>query len=80
MKMQADALEADERERAAAEREAQSARVEAAFLTRQDAEVNALRQRIQAGAEEQRVARQQDLERLLRRYHNTKAELIAQQK
>ena len=35
-------------------------------------QVNALRQRIQTGAEEQRVARQQDLERLLRRYHNIK--------
>lgn len=42
-------------------------------------QVNALRQRIQSGAEEQRVARQHDLERLLRRYHNIKAELESQQ-
>ena len=41
--------------------------------------MNALRQRIQTGAEEQRVARQHDLERLLRRYHNIKAELESQQ-
>ena len=80
VKMQADALEATERERAVTAREQQLIKAEAAFLHRQDTEVNALRQRIQAGAEEQRVARQQDLERLLRRYANTKGELESQLK
>jgi hypothetical protein len=50
------------------ERDEAYRRTEGAVLAKQDQEVNALRQRIQAGAEEQRVARQQDLERLLRRY------------
>ena len=80
VKIQADALEASERERAVTAREQQLSKAEVAFLHRQDQEVNALRQRIQAGAEEQRVARQQDLDRLLRRYNNTKAELESQLK
>lgn len=62
-----------------AEREQHVVKLENGLVQRQDQEVNALRQRIQTGAEEQRVARQQDLERLLRRYHNIKAELESQQ-
>jgi hypothetical protein len=53
--------------------------LEAKFLHKQDQELSALRQRIQGGAEEQRKARQLDLERLLQRYHNVKAELESQQ-
>jgi len=79
LKLQADALEAAETERALVEREQQLTKLENGMVQRQDQEVNALRQRIQTGAEEQRVARQQDLERLLRRYHNIKAELESQQ-
>ena len=80
VKLRADHLEASEWSRASAEREQQLAKAEAATLHRQDKEVSAIRQRIQTGAEEQRVARQQDLERLLRRYHNIKAELESQQR
>lgn len=79
VKLRADALEAEERAKAVGEREQQLAKAEGTLLHRQDQEVNALRQRITTGAEEQRVARQQDLERLLRRYHNIKNELEAQQ-
>ena len=80
VKLRADALETAEAERAVAEREQHLLKLEAALMQRQDQEVNALRQRIQTGAEEQRVARQQDLERLLRRYHNIKHELEIQHK
>lgn len=80
VKLDADKLESDERERALAEREVQLAKAEAAHHTRQEHELQALRQRIQTGAEEQRVARQQDLERLLRRYQNIKTELESQQR
>ena len=79
VKLRADELEVAERERCLTDGEARLVKMETAFLQRQDQEVNALRQRIQTGAEEQRVARQQDLERLLRRYHNIKAELESQQ-
>jgi hypothetical protein len=79
VKEDGDALEAAERERATAERAQQLAKAEAGLLHRQDQEVDALRQRIQAGAEEQRVTRQQDLERLLKRYTNLKTELVNQQ-
>lgn len=78
VKLEADELEAAEAEVAMGQREAQLVKAEAVLLSKQDQEVNALRQRIQTGAEEQRVARQQDLERLLRRYHNIKAELESQ--
>lgn len=39
----------------------------------------ALQKRIQTGREEQKKQRHQDLERLLQRYQNVKAELEAQQ-
>jgi len=79
VKLRADELEVSESERAHGENEKHISKLESALMARQDQEVNALRQRIQTGAEEQRVARQQDLERLLRRYHNIKAELESQQ-
>ena len=71
MKLRADALEASGAEKAVSGREAQLAAAESKLVVRQDQEVNALRQRIQTGAEEQRVARQQALERLLRRCRHT---------
>lgn len=79
VKVRADTVEAAEIERAKVEREQSLLHVEARFLARQEQELSALRQRITSGAEEQRVARQQDLERLLQRYNNIKAELEAQQ-
>ena len=79
VKVKADALEAAELERMAIEREQQISNAEVKFLHTQEQELNALRQRIQGGAEVQRKARQQDLERLLQRYNNVKAELEASQ-
>uniref|UniRef100_A0A7S4F8F8 Uncharacterized protein n=1 Tax=Chrysotila carterae TaxID=13221 RepID=A0A7S4F8F8_CHRCT len=79
VKLKADALEEAERERMAAEREQQVSLAEAKCHHKQENELNALRQRIQAGAEEQRKARQNDLERLMQRYNNVKAELESQQ-
>lgn len=79
VKVRADALEAAEGERAKTERDQQMLNAQAKFSARQEQELNALRQRIHTGAEEQRHARQQDLERLLQRYHNIKAELESQQ-
>merc|ERR1719353_2479791 len=61
VKVQGDGLEATEIERARQEREQQALGTEG--------------KRISSGAEEQRQARQQDLERLLQRYHNVKSEL-----
>ena len=79
VKLRADALEAEERAKAVGEREQQLAKAETTLLHRQDQEVNALRQRITDGRRGAARARQQDLERLLRRYHNIKNELEAQQ-
>lgn len=77
VKERADALEDAELERIQAERAQHAANAEVKFLQKQEQELSALRQRIQAGAEEQRKARKLDLERLLQRYNNTKAELEA---
>jgi len=79
VKVRADALEVSEIERSRQEREQQVLGTEGKLLHRQEQELKALRQRIQTGAEEQRQARQQDLERLLQRYHNVKSELESQQ-
>ena len=79
VKVQADALEMAEIDRSRQEREQQVLGTEGKLLHRQEQELKALRQRIQSGAEEQRQARQQDLERLLQRYHNVKSELESQQ-
>ena len=79
VKVQGDGLEATEVERARQEREQQALGTEGKLLHRQEQELKALRKRITTGAEEQRQARQQDLERLLQRYHNVKSELESQQ-
>lgn len=52
---------------------------EAKFKRRQKQELVALQKRIQSGREEQKKQRQLDLERLLQRYQNVKAELQQQQ-
>ena len=52
------------------EREQHALGTEGKLLHRQEQELKALRKRITSGAEEQRQARQQDLERLLQRYYN----------
>ena len=52
------------------EREQQALGTEGKLLHRQEQELKALRKRITSGAEEQRQARQQDLERLLQRCHH----------
>ena len=52
------------------EREQQALGTEGKLLHRQEQELKALRKRISSGAEEQRQARQQDLERLLQRCHH----------
>ena len=49
------------------EREQHALGTEGKLLHRQEQELKALRKRITSGAEEQRQARQQDLERLLQR-------------
>ena len=79
VKVRADAMEVAEHDRAKLEREQHMMTVHAKFTHRQEQELNALRQRVQSGAEEQRHARQVDLERLLQRYNNIKAELESQQ-
>ena len=79
LKTRADALEAEEAERHGREAEQHALLAEVKFMRRQEQELNALRKRIQTGAEEQRHARELDLERLLQRYQNVKSELEAQQ-
>ena len=79
LKTRADALEAEEAERHEREAEQHALLAEVKFMQRQEQELNALRKRIQTGAEEQRHARELDLERLLQRYQNVKSELEAQQ-
>jgi len=79
IKVQADAMEAGELDRLHVGGLQHLGTLEAKFLHKQDQELSALRQRIQSGSEEQRKARQADLERLLQRYHNVKHELEAQQ-
>ena len=79
LKTRADALEAEEAERREREAEQHALLAEVKFMRRQEQELNALRKRIQTGAEEQRHARELDLERLLQRYQNVKSELEAQQ-
>lgn len=52
---------------------------EAKFKFNKQQELIALQKRIQTGREEQKKQRHLDLERLLQRYQNVKAELEAQQ-
>ena len=59
--------------------EAAGLAAEAQFKHTKQQELIALQKRIQTGREEQKKQRHQDLERLLQRYQNVKAELEAQQ-
>lgn len=79
VKNKADQLEAWELERMRQDRNQGYQNTEAKFIHKQQQEIGALRKRVQTGAEEQRAQRQQDLERLLQRYHNVKSELESQQ-
>jgi len=79
MKLKADALEAWELEKWHSQRQSDLLAKEAKFKTVKQQELIALQKRIQTGREEQKKQRHQDLERLLQRYQNVKAELEAQQ-
>jgi hypothetical protein len=79
MKLKADALEAWELEKWHSQRQQDLLGKEAKFKTAKQSELQALQKRIQTGREEQKKQRHQDLERLLQRYQNVKAELEAQQ-
>jgi hypothetical protein len=79
MKLKADALEAWELEKWHSQRQTDLLQKEAKFKQVKQQELIALQKRIQTGREEQKKQRHQDLERLLQRYQNVKAELEAQQ-
>lgn len=79
MKLKADALEAWELEKWHGERQKDLLQKEQKFKVAKEQELVALQKRIQTGREEQKKQRHLDLERLLQRYQNVKAELEAQQ-
>lgn len=79
MKLKADALEAWELEKWQQQRQAEMHQKESTFRHHKQTELLALQKRIQTGREEQKKQRQMDLEKLLQRYQNVKAELEAQQ-
>jgi len=72
-------LEAWELEKWHSERQQDLLQKEAKFKFNKQQELLALQKRIQSGREEQKKQRHMDLERLLQRYQNVKAELEAQQ-
>jgi hypothetical protein len=77
--LKADALEAWELEKWHSKRQQDLLQKEAKFKHVKQQELIALQKRVQTGREEQKKQRHQDLERLLQRYQNVKAELEAQQ-
>mmetsp|Transcript_2115 Transcript_2115/g.2876 ORF Transcript_2115/g.2876 Transcript_2115/m.2876 type:complete len:216 (-) Transcript_2115:127-774(-) len=79
IKLKSDALEAWELEKWHGERQQDLLQKEGKFKFVKQQELVALQKRIQSGREEQKKQRHQDLERLLQRYQNVKAELEAQQ-
>jgi len=79
IKLKADALEAWELEKWHSQRQQDLLQKEAKFKHSKQTELIALQKRIQTGREEQKKNRHLDLERLLQRYQNVKAELEAQQ-
>jgi hypothetical protein len=79
IKLKADALEAWELEKWHSKRQQDLLQKEAKFKHVKQQELIALQKRVQTGREEQKKQRHQDLERLLQRYQNVKAELEAQQ-
>jgi hypothetical protein len=79
MKLKSDQLEAWELEKWRNSKQQENFQKEAQFKHKRQQELVALCKRIQTGREEQKKQRQLDLERLLQRYANVKAELEAQQ-
>jgi len=79
MKLKSDQLEAWELEKWRNAKQQENFQKEAQFKHKRQQELVALCKRIQTGREEQKKQRQLDLERLLQRYANVKAELEAQQ-
>lgn len=79
IKLKCDALEAWELEKFQNNKQQDMFAREAKFKTQKQNELAALQQRIATGRDEQKKQRQLDLERLLQRYQNVKAELEAQQ-
>eukprot|EP00596_Hydrurales_sp_CCMP1899_P004576 CAMPEP_0119042068 /NCGR_PEP_ID=MMETSP1177-20130426/14328_1 /TAXON_ID=2985 /ORGANISM="Ochromonas sp, Strain CCMP1899" /LENGTH=250 /DNA_ID=CAMNT_0007008585 /DNA_START=219 /DNA_END=967 /DNA_ORIENTATION=- len=79
IKLKSDALEAWELEKWHSQRQQDLLLKEGKFKHIKLQELIALQKRIQTGREEQKKQRHQDLERLLQRYQNVKAELEAQQ-
>eukprot|EP00741_Cyanophora_paradoxa_P008108 tig00001229_g7845.t1 len=78
VKLKADNLEAWELEKLRNQRDQKIANLISKFQSKQMMEMQALHKRVQTGREEQKKQRQLDLERLLQRYQNVKAELEAQ--
>jgi hypothetical protein len=79
MKNKADELMAWEEEKWSNQRMAEMYQKEMRFRHKLKAELVALKKRVSTGKQEQKKQRQRDLERLLQRYQNVKAELEQQQ-
>ncbi|KAJ1457369.1 hypothetical protein M885DRAFT_515453 [Pelagophyceae sp. CCMP2097] len=79
IKLKCDALEAWELEKWSSAKQHEMFQREAQFKHQKSQELSALTKRVHTGREEQKKQRQMDLERLLQRYQNVKAELEAQQ-
>ncbi|KRX10293.1 hypothetical protein PPERSA_09677 [Pseudocohnilembus persalinus] len=73
------ALEKDEYQKWIHQRQKKIQNLVTQLQTRQKNELNALRQRIQSGQEEQRKVRSLELEKLLQKYQNVRKELDASQ-
>lgn len=80
IKLKCDALEAFELEKWQNSKQQEMFQREAKYKHQKQQELLALQKRVRTGREEQKKQRQLDLERLLQRYQNVKAELEAQQK
>lgn len=78
MKLKGDALEAWEIEKWHNTRQTDFLAKEEKFKMQKHNELNALKKRIHTGRDEQKMTRHTDLEKLLQRYQNVKAELEAQ--
>merc|ERR1712166_563041 len=79
IKLKADRLEEIELEKLRSQHAHKLAAQEMQFAQRQQLELATLMKRIDTAEQEHKIQRQQDLERLLQRYQNVKAELEAQQ-
>merc|ERR1712072_776937 len=79
IKIKADRLEEIELEKLRSQHAHKLAAQEMQFAQRQQLELATLMKRIDTAEQEHKIQKQQDLERLLQRYQNVKAELEAQQ-